>query len=146
MHKIKKSTVAWCIAAILLLGLCSFFLVTGGSIREHGGLPQNSRITIKNAYVQDNTLYYTLENRSLRETIPYGAVPRIERKNDTAWEKVALWGEKQPLIACTTPAFTQVSFQHPITYHENLTPGEYRIFYGDSSTPYYIVGYFTIAD
>lgn len=126
--------------------IASIFVFLNGRIQSNDNLPQNSRIAIKNAYVQDNTLYYTLENRSLRETIPYGAVPRVERKNDTAWEKVALWGEKQPLIACTTPAFTQVSFQHPITYHENLTPGEYRVFYGDSSTPYYIVGYFTIAD
>ena len=138
--------------AAVVLGVAIFFLVTNGRTEEKDGLLQNSRLYIENIYIEDSMVHYTVVNKRY-ERVFITQKPHVCKKVDGEWEVVAWWGRQYDL-ACIVNAFETYDRSFEIEYLENLTPGEYRLVFGNFRwadgvmIPYgddpFIVGDFTV--
>lgn len=156
---LKKRHVTVAIIAIVLVGACVFLLVAKGSVRERDGLMQHSRIYIKNAYVQDGVLFYTITNNSLREyrynsyqyvqiqqwidgawRSPYPAETDQSNQNDSA-----LGSANHSRVTVISP-FTASNRSMPLDNEYINAPGDYRIVLRNLSDDLFIVGYYTIPE
>ena len=148
----RKIIVLACILAALLLGLGIFFLITSGTTEEKDGLRQNSRLYIENIYIEDRTVHYTVVNKRY-ERVFTNEKPYVYKWVSGAWELVTLWGRQYNLV-CIVGAFDTYDGSFEIDYPKNLTPGEYRLVFGDFrwadgvmipwGEEFFIVGDFTV--
>lgn len=143
--------------SILLLIAVSLSFVSLGRVTKKDGLPQFSCVYLKDVYVEDGTLFYTMTNFSLRE---FGGLSRIffEKKIDGEWvntatldksEQEALGTQGNSLYK-TEKRFASVSRSVPLS-PECSTPGEYRFYHyftvrGIDADRLFAVGYYTIPE
>ena len=153
MRKRKMLLLIICPIVALLLCATIFFLVTKGTVEEKDGLLQNSRVYMENVRYEDGTIYYTFVNKTLKTRTSYD-VPWVQKKVDGEWQFVALTSTGASAFPYRWGAFEERQLAFTVDYPERLTPGEYRIFFGevrafdDGFRVYgdgtYTVGYFTI--
>lgn len=158
----KKRWICLMLAAVILVGSFVFFLVTKGRVETTDGLLQNSRVYMDDIRVEDGQIYYTIVNKTFRNTHA-GDKPYVQRKVDGEWKFVLLY-EYRTAIARRISPFSESEGRFAIDHPENLLPGEYRLLiggvhvrlydesdyskggelalYGDGQ---YIVGYFSVA-
>ena len=153
MRKRKILLLIICPIVALLLCTTIFFLVTKGTVEEKDGLLQNSRVYIENIRYEDETIYYTFVNKTPGIQVTYD-VPWIQKKVNGEWQFVALTRTGASAFPYRWGGFEERELAITLDYPERLTPGEYRMFFGevrafdDGFRIYgddtYIVGYFTI--
>lgn len=157
----KKHHITLIIISALLLSAISFSLVFSSGIvrREKDGLTQLSCIYLKDVYVENGTLSYTLTNFSLRE---FGGLSRIffEKKINDEWvntnslvsdkSEQEFLGTQGNSLYQTEKRFASVTRSVPLS-PECSTPGEYRFYHsytarGIRADRLYVVGYYTIPE
>ena len=79
-----------------------------------------------------------------------GAAPYIQRYEDGEWVTVTLW-DTSLFAVYGIKAFSDFARHVEVESPEELTPGEYRLLFGEMPIPSngdgatYIVGYFTVS-
>lgn len=140
------------VSVLLLMATSIFFLGTKGTIEEKDGLLQNSRIYITNIYCENESIYYTVVNKTFRSQ-PLAEKPYVQKRIDGKWEQVIL-ARGSDAFSYSCDAFTEWERELVLVYPEKLTAGEYRLVFGDihgtaSKSQLYefspfVVGYFTV--
>lgn len=158
----KKRWICLMLAAVILVGSSVFFLVTRGRVETTDGLLQNSRVYMDDIRVEDGQIYYTIVNKTFRNT-HVGDKPHVQRKVNGEWQFVSLY-TRSTSIAWRISPFSEKESRFTVDCPENLLPGEYRLFFGGvhvrlyDENDYskggelalfgdgqYIVGYFSVA-
>ena len=149
MKCLKKRIVALLAAFILILGVASFFIITNGKRTVVEGLTENTRVYIDDIYYEEGRIHYTVVNHTFRRA-HFGDAPYVQRFEEGDWVLVALW-DNSGLGLWGIKAFSESSRSTSVEFPERLTPGEYRLLFGEMPIPSngdgatYIVGYFTVS-
>ena len=153
----KRRIVLIIVSALLLVAVSFSFVFSFGIRKEKDGLAQLSCIYLKDVYVENGRLYYTLTNFSLRR---FGGLSDIlfEKKINGEWVstippvvpdelgRVPL-GKQGNSLYIVERRFASVPKSVSLT-SENFEPGEYRFYhsYTVHSEQFFAVGYYTIPE
>ena len=143
---------------MLVAGICgilSWCRKTAGEIVIAEGIRENTLITVKNIYLKDNFIYYTVVNKS-RFPLRFGLIPAVQKKRGNEWIHTSFWygGQDDFGIERCEP-FESVEKCFELKHPENAEPGDYRLVLGEYRTDwnkppsddyFYIVGYFTVTE
>lgn len=152
----KKRKIVVATTILLLVSTTIFLFVTNGFVREKDGLMQHSRIDIKDIYVQNGTLFYTLSNYSLQDFKCNSTNFReIQKRVDGTWQSCRenastdnnsnQLGQQGNSFVRSYQRFHSYELSLPLS-EENLVSGKYRIVVKNISGELYVVGYYTIPE
>lgn len=140
-----KKRIVWIVSLSVIVLLAGagliFFLSTKGRVYTADGLVQNDRCYIDFAYVDNDTVYYTLINDTCH-TVMIGDKPTVEKKIDGEWQMV-FWWQSVNEIAIRVPPFSRTQKHFEIDTWVEEPVGEYRLRFGSEPS---IVGYFEITE
>ncbi len=157
----KRRMILMIVSGLLLVAIFFSFVVSFGIRKEKDGLAQLSCIYLKDVYVENGRLFYTLTNFSLRQ---FGGLSCIlfEKKINGEWVstippvvpdelgRIPL-GIPGNSIYIVEKRFASVP-KSVLLAPENCAPGEYRFYHSynmyksKETGEFFVVGYYTIPE
>ena len=143
-HLKKRYIVLISVLALLLVGNLIFFSVTAGRAFEADGLPQNTRMYMRDVYYADSEIHYVVVNDTFRSgAISYYA--DVQKLVEGQWVDFP-FHKGSPEVAYVIGAFGQRARSIPLEYEylsADMLIGEYRLV-DRSVKGFCYVGYFSI--